>query len=104
MYSAAELISVDYRRALQAFQGESSAPKEQKSPIKQQRPTTAASPRRPRTGIDDWDPEGPEPARSVFWIDLPIDKDVSVEKVVAVSREIEATARIIPRDYAKQQF
>ena len=38
----------------------------------------------------------------MFWMDLPIDKDVSVEKVVAVSREIEATARIIPRDYAKQ--
>ena len=40
----------------------------------------------------------------MFWIDLPIDKDVSVEKVAAVSREIEATARIIPRDYAKQYF
>jgi Ca2+-binding EF-hand superfamily protein len=102
--SAAELISVDYRRALQSFQGEQPSAKEQKSPVKQQRPTTAASPRRPRTGVDDWDPNGPEPARSVFWVDLPIDKDVSVEKVVSVSREIEATARIIPRDYAKQYF
>ena len=101
--SAAELISVDYRRRCKRSKVNQLLLRNKNH---QSNSSDLRLPphREAEDGVDDWDPNGPEPARSVFWVDLPIDKDVSVEKVVAVSREIEATARIIPSDYAKQYF
>lgn len=88
--SGAQLIALDYRRALQAFLV---APK-----------TETETPLQTVPKDEDWDPAGPAPARSVVWVDLVIDKDADVERVVSVARELEACARLIPRDYAKTYY
>jgi hypothetical protein len=88
--SGAQLIALDYRRALQAFLV---APK-----------TETETPLQTVPKDEVWDPAGPAPARSVVWVDLVIDKDADVERVVSAARELEATARLIPRDYAKHYY
>ena len=114
--TASELISLDYRRALlDVMRGVS--PGEDGGGDDDERPATAASARpstsgsaRPSTrGSDDAAPpakrgSGVAEMKSVFWVDLPVEKAAEARAVVDLSREMEACARFVPRDYGMAYF
>ncbi|KAH8079566.1 hypothetical protein JL720_9313 [Aureococcus anophagefferens] len=121
--TASELISLDYRRALlDVMRGVSpgedggGGDDERPATAASARPSTAASARPSTSGSARPSTRGsvggaPPPKRlgvaemkSVFWVDLPIEKSAEARAVVDLSREMEACARFVPRDYGAAYF